>query len=385
MNAYETVKFNNDSVEIDVTVSPLEDTVWLSQEQMALLFNVNVPAVNKHIKNIISENELDVGSTVSKMEIVRYEGNRRVKRNINIYNLDMIISVGYKVNSVEGIKFRRWANKVLKEYLLKGYIINEERSLVTNENYVRLINKVESLDERVSNIEKEYKPKEFKNSQLFFDGEFYDAYTLIQSLFESANKEIIIIDNYIDRTILDRLVVKNCNVQVIIYTSINSRLLAKDINAFNNQYGGLDVRYTTNVHDRYIIIDQNKLYHLGHSIKDLGKKIFSISELDNNLILTLLRKISNWRILLHAYSLLKFYFLYMVNKFKDISWGVTRYNNELTLIKVKLNNGNTKSLKEILNNKDKYNTSCNFKLVDTNIGITNGIHTIPIYMSFLIQ
>ena len=277
MNKYETVKFNNDSVEIDVTVSPLEDTVWLSQEQMALLFNVNVSAVNKHIKNIISENELDEGSTVSKMEIVRYEGNRRVKRNINIYNLDMIISVGYKVNSVEGIKFRRWANKVLKEYLLKGYIINEERSLVTNENYVRLINKVESLDERVSNIEKEYKPKGFKNSQLFFDGEFYDAYTLIQSLFESANKEIIIIDNYTDRTILDRLVVKKSNVQVIIYTSINSRLLAKDINAFNNQYGGLDVRYTTNVHDRYIIIDQNKLYHLGHSIKDLGKKFLSVN------------------------------------------------------------------------------------------------------------
>lgn len=277
MNAYETVKFNNDSVEIDVTVSPLEDTVWLSQEQMALLFNVNVSAVNKHIKNIISENELDEGSTVSKMEIVRYEGNRRVKRNINIYNLDMIISVGYRVNSTEGIKFRKWANKVLKEYLLKGYIINEERSLVTNENYVRLINKVESLDERVSNIEKEYKPKGFKNSQLFFDGEFYDAYTLIQSLFESANKEIIIIDNYTDRTILDRLVVKKSNVQVIIYTSINSRLLAKDINAFNNQYGGLDVRYTTNVHDRYIIIDQNKLYHLGHSIKDLGKKFLSVN------------------------------------------------------------------------------------------------------------
>ena len=291
MNKYEIVKFNNDSVEVDVTVSPFEDTVWLSQEQMALLFNVNVPAVNKHIKNIISEKELDEGSTVSKMEIVRYEGNRRVKRNINIYNLDMIISVGYRVNSVEGIKFRKWANEVLKEYLLRGYIINEERSLVTNENYVRLINKVESLNERVNNIEKEYKPKEFKNSQLFFDGEFYDAYTLIQSLFESAHTEIIIIDNYVDRTILDRLVVKNSNVQVVIYTSINSRLLARDINAFNNQYGRLDVRYTTNVHDRYIIIDQRKLYHLGHSIKDLGKKIFSISESDNNLISVLLNNI----------------------------------------------------------------------------------------------
>ena len=291
MNKYEIVKFNNDSVEVDVTVSPLEETVWLTQEQMALLFNVNVPAINKHIRNIISENELEESSTISKMEIVRYEGNRRIKRNINIYNLDMIISVGYRVNSVEGIKFRKWANKVLKEYLLTGYVINEERSLVTNENYVRLINKVESLDERVSNIENKYKPLEFKASQLFFDGQLYDAYTLIQSLFESANNEIIIIDNYVDRTLLDRLVIKNRNVQVIIYTSINTRLLGRDVNTFNSQYGGLDVRYTTNVHDRYIIIDQNKIYHLGHSIKDLGKKIFSISESDSNLISKLLSNI----------------------------------------------------------------------------------------------
>ena len=291
MNKYEIVKFNNDSVEVDVTVSPLEKTVWLTQEQMALLFNVNVPAINKHIRNIISENELEESSTISKMEIVRYEGNRRVKRNINIYNLDMIISVGYRVNSVEGIKFRRWANKILKEYLLTGYVINKERSLVTNENYVRLINKVESLDERVSDIENNYKPQEFKNSQLFFDGQLYDAYTLIQSLFESSNNEIIIIDNYVDRTILDRLVVKNRNVQVIIYTSINTRLLGRDINTFNSQYGGLDVRYITNVHDRYIIIDQNKIYHLGHSIKDLGKKIFSISESDSNLISKLIGNI----------------------------------------------------------------------------------------------
>ena len=291
MNKYEIVKFNNDSVEVDVTVSPLEETVWLTQEQMALLFNVNVPAINKHIRNIISENELEESSTISKMEIVRYEGNRRVKRNINIYNLDMIISVGYRVNSVEGIKFRRWANKILKEYLLTGYVINKERSLVTNENYVRLINKVESLDERVTNIENNYKPQEFKNSQLFFDGQLYDAYTLIQSIFESANNEIIIIDNYVDRTILDRLAVKKSNVKVIICTSINTRLLGRDINTFNSQYGGLDVRYTTNVHDRYIIIDQNKIYHLGHSIKDLGKKIFSISESDSNLISKLLSNI----------------------------------------------------------------------------------------------
>lgn len=180
---------------------------------------------------------------------------------------------------------------VLKQYLLQGYVINGERTLVTNENYVRLINKVESIDERVKHIEKEYKPKEFKNSQIFYNGEFYDAYTLVQSIFESANNEIIIIDNYVDRSILDRLVVKKQNVNVTIYTNINARLLGQDINTFNNQYGGLDVRYTTNVHDRYIIIDQNKLHHLGHSIKDLGKKIFSISESDSCLIPKLLNNI----------------------------------------------------------------------------------------------
>ena len=210
---------------------------------------------------------------------------------VEFYSLDIIIAVGFKTNSKRALIFRRWANKVLKEYLLQGYVINKERTLVTNENYVRLINKVESLDERVSNIENNYKPLEFKNSQLFFDGQLYDAYTLIQSIFESANNEIIIIDNYVDRTILDRLVVKNNNVQVIIYTSINSRLLGTDINTFNSQYGGLDVSYTTNVHDRYIIIDQNKIFHLGYSIKDLGKKIFSISESDKNLIQKLLNNI----------------------------------------------------------------------------------------------
>jgi len=117
--------------------------------------------------------------------------------------------------------------------------------------------------------------KECELNKIFYNGQFYDAYTLIQSIFEKANNEIIIIDNYVDRTILDRLVVKKKGVNVIIYTNVNtSRILGKDEMIFNKQYGGLLIKYTTNVHDRYIIIDQNKLYHLGHSIKDLGKKIF---------------------------------------------------------------------------------------------------------------
>ena len=284
-NKYEVVKFIDDNIELDVNIDPYSETIWLTQSQMAILFGVDISRISRHIKNALNEEEINSQRNLRKTQIANSD------KLVYLYDLDVIISVGYRVKSIKGVIFRKWATKVLKEYLLKGYVINKERSLVTNENYVRLINKVESLDERVSNIENNYKPQEFKNSQLFFDGQLYDAYTLIQSIFESANNEIIIIDNYVDRTILDRLVVKNRNVQVIIYTSINTRLLGRDINTFNSQYGGLDVRYSTNVHDRYIIIDQNKIYHLGHSIKDLGKKIFSISESDSNLISKLLSNI----------------------------------------------------------------------------------------------
>ena len=282
---YEVVKFIDDNIEIDVNIDPYSETIWLTQSQMSILFGVDISRISRHIKNALNEEEINSQRNLRKTQITNSD------KLVYLYDLDVIISIGYRVKSIKGVIFRKWATKILKEYLLQGYVINEKRSLVTNENYVRLINKVKSLDKRVSNIENNYKPLEFKNSQLFFDGQLYDAYTLIQSLFESANNEIIIIDNYVDRTILDRLVVKNRNVQVIIYTSINTRLLGRDINTFNSQYGGLDVRYTTNVHDRYIIIDQNKIYHLGHSIKDLGKKIFYISESDGNLISKLLSNI----------------------------------------------------------------------------------------------
>ena len=284
-NKYEVVKFIDDNIELDVNIDPYSETIWLTQSQMAILFGVDISRISRHIKNALNEEEINSKRNLRKTQIANSD------KLVYLYDLDVIISVGYRVKSIKGVIFRKWAIKVLKEYLLQGYVINEERSLVTNENYVRLINKVESLDERVSNIENNYKPQEFKNSRLFFDGEFYDAYTLIQSIFESANNEIIIIDNYIDRSILDRLVVKKNNVKVNIYTSINTRLLGRDINTFNSQYGGLDVNYINNVHDRYIIIDQNKIYHLGHSIKDLGKKIFSISESDSNLITRLLSNI----------------------------------------------------------------------------------------------
>jgi len=284
---YELVKFVNDELELEVNVSPNGETVWLTQKQMALLFNVTVDNISLHIKNILKE-ELDY-TVVEESSITASDGK---KYKTKLYNLDMIISVGYRVKSIRGIIFRKWANKVLKEYLKKGYVINENRVVVSNENYIELRNEVVNINNRLIKVEDKVFDKEFGLNKIFFDGEFYDAYTFIQSLFEKANNEIIIIDNYVDRSILDRLTVKSSNVNVIIYTNNKiSKILTKDKELFNSQYGGLDVRYTTKVHDRYIIIDQNKIFHLGHSIKDLDKKIFSINELENSLIKILLNNL----------------------------------------------------------------------------------------------
>ena len=282
---FEVVKFKESDFELDVNVSPAEDTVWLTKEQISLLFERERSVITKHINNIYKERELDKETTCAKNA---HMGSLGVQRyNVELFNLDVIISVGYRVKSKRGVLFRKWANGVLKEYLLKGYAINGNRVIVTNENYIRLTNEVASINNRLLKIEDKVFDKDYNKGSIFFNGEFYDAYTLIQSLFEKANNEIIIIDNYIDRTILDRLAVKKKDVNVIIYTN-KSKLLKVDIDVFSKQYHNLIIINTNLVHDRYIIIDKDKLYHLGASIKDLGKKVFSVSLLDNKLIKTLL-------------------------------------------------------------------------------------------------
>ena len=260
---YQLMKFIDNELELEVTVSPKEETIWMSLDQLSVLFGRDKSVISRHIKKIFDAQELDEFSTVAKNATVQIEGGRQVKRLIEYYNLDMIISVGYRVNSKRGTKFRQWANQVLKEYLIKGYVINENRVVVSNENYIDLKNEVSSINNRLLKIEDKVFDKEYGLNKILFEGQFYDAYTLIQSIFESANNEIIIIDNYIDRTILDRLTVKKNNVIVNIYTNNTSRLLVSDINAFNSQYGNLSIINTTKVHDRYIIIDKTKLYHLG--------------------------------------------------------------------------------------------------------------------------
>ena len=285
---YEIVKFIDGELELDVNVNHNDETIWLNQTQIALLFCKSKSTINEHIKNIL-EKELDEKDVVRKFG--KTELSNVKTKPILFYNLDLVLAVGYKVNSKRGIEFRKWASKVLKEYLLKGYVINENRVIVSNENYIDLRNEVSNINNRLIKLEDKVFDKEYGLNKILYDGQFYDAYTLIQQIFESANNEIIIIDNYVDRTVLDRLIVKKNNVKVTIYTSITSRLLGKDIDFFNKQYGKLEVKYTTKVHDRYIIIDQTKLYHLGHSIKDLGKKICSISESDSLLIKKLINNL----------------------------------------------------------------------------------------------
>ncbi len=291
MEKYEVIKFKDDEFEMDVNVSPNEETVWLSLNEICLLFDRDKSVISRHIRNIFKEEINDKNRSVAKNATVQFEGERQITRVIEYYNLDVIISVGYRVKSKRGILFRKWANKVLKQYLLNGYVINENRVVVSNENFIKLSNEVTSINNRLVKIEDKVFDNYDKHS-ILFNGQFYDAYALIQSLFEKANKEIIIIDNYVDRTILDRLTIKKENVKVIIYTlKDRCKLLDKDIEMFNKQYGNLAIRYTDKVHDRYIIIDKIQLYHLGASIKDLGKRIFSISESPKEIIDELLLRI----------------------------------------------------------------------------------------------
>ena len=285
----EIVKFVDGEFNLDVNISPFENTLWINIDQIALLFERDRSVISKHIKNIFLEGELNENSVCAFFAHTASDGK---VYNIKYYNLDVVISVGYRVKSKRGVLFRKWAIKILNEYLLKGYVINENRVIVSNENYIALKNEVTSIKNRLVDVENKLNYNSVPIEQIFYDGQFYDAYTLIQSFFENAIFEIIIMDNYIDRSILDRLKIKKENVRVIIYTDIHkTKIIEKDILMFNKQYSNLEVKCINNLHDRYIIIDRIYLYHIGASLKDLGNKIFSINRLDTKLIDVLLNKI----------------------------------------------------------------------------------------------
>lgn len=274
---YEIVTFVNNEVRLDVNVSPSEDTVWLSLADMCLLFGRDKSVISRHIKNVILENNLDVNQVVAKNATTGNDGKTYI---VSFYNLDVIIPLGYKVHSQNGIMFRKWANSVLKEYLLKGYVINENRTLITNENYINLINKVNSIDKRLSVIEKTNLEKE----KVFFDGEMFDAKSFISNIISNANTSIILIDAYANIKALEFLKYKKQGVKLYIYHSSKAKLSNKEVLDFNAQYGDCSTFINDKYHDRFLIIDQNDIFHLGASLNYAGKKVFAITKMEDEAI-----------------------------------------------------------------------------------------------------
>jgi hypothetical protein len=199
------------------------------------------------------------------------------------YNLDVIISVGYRVNSKQGTQFRIWATSVLREYLLKGYALNQRVD--------RIENNLENLSKEVSKITLQLKTNELPTQGVFFNGQIFDAYELMSRIIRSAKKEIILIDNYIDESVMTHLSKRAENVDAIIYTKSTSRVLQLDLERYNSQYPPINIRELRESHDRFIIIDRMELYHIGASLKDLGKKWFAFSKLDGKTIELILNEL----------------------------------------------------------------------------------------------
>ena len=254
----------NDAIRLEVRLE--KETVWLNRNQMAVLFGRDVKTIGKHIINAQRE-ELYNMTTVAKFEIVQNEGGRQVRRMVEFYNLDMILSVGYRVKSNQGILFRQWANSVLKEFLLKGYSINQ---------------RFERLEQRVSKTEE--KIEFFIRTSLpplegvFFDGQIYDAYELVSKLIKSAKRSIILIDNYIDESVLTLLDKRADGITAEIYTQQINPQLRPDIQRHDSQYAPIPIHVLTRSHDRFLLIDDD-VYHIGASIKDLGKRWFAIMKM----------------------------------------------------------------------------------------------------------
>ena len=261
-NKGEIVVYQPDEItRLEVRVN--DDTVWLTQTQMSDLFGRDRTVITKHIRNIFLEQELDEKSNVHFLHFANSD------KPVKLFSLDVIISVGYRVKSTQGTRFRQWANKVIKEYLLKGYCINPRLTAIEH----RL-----DIHEKKINffVRSSLPPVE----GIFFDGQIYDAYAFVADLVRKAARRIVLIDNYIDDTVLTMLSKRVDGVEVTIYTGKISKQLQLDIDKHNAQYHPIEVRTFSKAHDRFLIID-DAVYLVGASIKDLGKKWFGFTLMEN--------------------------------------------------------------------------------------------------------
>ena len=262
----DVIVYNSGEIELRVSVN--DDTIWLTQKQIVELFESSKANISEHITSIYKDEELEKVSTVRKWRIVQKEGNREVKRNIEHYNLDMIISVGYRVNSTKATKFRQWATSVLKEYITNGYTINREK--ITQQRLSNLESDVDFIKSQIKNDTLEIK------GRVSFNGSYFDAHSFILDFIKSAKNSITLIDGYIDNTTLT-ILSSNQEVPIMLISHTFSKQLKLDIEKYNKQYKPLKTIVDKTFHDRYLIIDKIKVYSIGASLKDVGHKTFNIN------------------------------------------------------------------------------------------------------------
>lgn len=268
-NISNIIVYNDGELELKVSVE--QESVWLNRNQIAELFGRDVKTIGKHISNVFDEKEVEKYSTVANFATVQNEGGRDVKRDIEYYNLDVIISVGYRVKSQKGVRFRQWATSILKNYIQNGYAINYHK--ITEQRLFELENDMKIIKSKIKDNSLEF------IQNIFYDGQIYDAYSFINDLLKLAKKEVILIDNYIDDTVFT-LFSKYPNIRIKIYTANISKQLKLDYQKYQTQYQNIELKEFKNSHDRFLIIDKKEIYHLGASLKDLGKKWFAFSKFD---------------------------------------------------------------------------------------------------------
>ena len=254
-----------------------DETVWLTQQQIADLFGTKRPAITKHLTNIYKSAELEENNTCSILEHMGNDGKQRY--TTKYYNLDAILSVGYRVNSRNATLFRQWANKILKEYLLRGYSINQRLLYMENRIDRRLSEHDHQIKELYGKVDFFIKTSLPPREGILFDGQIFDAHVFVCDLIRRSRKRIVLIDNYIDETVLTLLNKRNRGVLATIYTKKVDNNLSLDIKRHNDQYAPINVHTSNKIHDRFLIIDDT-LFHIGASIKDLGKKLFAFSQME---------------------------------------------------------------------------------------------------------
>ena len=256
----------NETIKLEVKLD--QETVWLSIDEMAILFERDKSVIGKHIRNIFKEEELFKESVWAKFAYTASDGKIY---QVDYYSLDVIISVGYRVKSKQGTRFRQWANNVLKDYLLKGYSINH-----------RLQTLEQTVAEHSQKIDFFVRTALPPMEGVFYDGQIFDAYKFATDLIKSANQSLILIDNYVDETTLLMLSKRKEGVSATIYTQRISSQLQLDLEKHNAQYSSIDVKMYKRSHDRFLLIDGQEVYHIGASLKDLGKKMFAFSRLNES-------------------------------------------------------------------------------------------------------